>query len=196
MERLDDRLTELPLRELLERLAAGTPAPGGGSAAAITCAVAAALAEMASALSSSPTAASDRRHAGELRERALELAELDLESYAPVLHALRRPAEDPERPAAVAAALSQASVAPMEVARVAGEVAALAARVTQEAGRHLLGDAATATVLAEAACAAAALLVEINLARFEDERPGQAAQCVRDASTARRRAYAKAHERR
>ena len=59
MEPLDDRLTELPLRELLERLAAGTPAPGGGSAAAITCAVAAALAEMASALSHAPTAASD-----------------------------------------------------------------------------------------------------------------------------------------
>jgi methenyltetrahydrofolate cyclohydrolase len=195
MEPPDDRLTELPLRELLERLAAGTPAPGGGSAAAVTCAVAAALAEMAAALSGSPDAPADRARAGELRARALELAERDLASYPPVLHALRRPADDPERPAAVRAALSQASEVPMGMTRVAGEVAALSSRVTQAAGRHLVGDAATATVLAEAACAAAALLLDLNLRGLADDRPGQAAQCVRDADIARQQALSKANER-
>ncbi|MGZ4166008.1 MAG: cyclodeaminase/cyclohydrolase family protein [Solirubrobacteraceae bacterium] len=194
MESPDDRLTELPLRELLEQLAAGTPTPGGGSAAAVSCAVAAALAEMAAALSHSPTAASDRARAAELRERALELAERDLESYPPVLQALRRPAGDPERPAAVRRALSEASAAPMEMTRISGEVAALAARVTQGADRHLVGDAATSTLLAEAACAAAALLLELNLKGFEDERPRHAAQCVRDADIARQQALSKAHE--
>lgn len=195
MEPSDDRLTELPLRELLERLAAGTPAPGGGSAAAVTCAVAAALAEMAAALSQAPGAPADRARAAELRERALELAERDLASYPPVLQALRRPAEDPDRPAAVRAALSAASAVPMEMTRVSGEVAALAARITDGSGRHLVGDATTATVLAEAACAAAAVLLELNLRGFEDDRPGQAAQCVHDADLARRQALSKAHER-
>ena len=194
MEPSDDRLTELPLRELLERLAAGTPAPGGGTAAAVTCAVAAALAEMAAALSHSPTAAADRDRAGELRERAVDLAQADLDSYPPVLEALRRSADDPERGAAVAAALSQASEVPFEVVRIGGEVAALGGRLTEAAGRQLVGDAATATVLAEAACAAAAVLVELNLNAFEDERPRQARQCVRDADIARTQALSKAHE--
>jgi formiminotetrahydrofolate cyclodeaminase len=195
MEPPDDRLTELPLRELLERLAAGTPAPGGGSAAAVTCAVAAALAEMAATLSGLPDAPGDRARAAELRAQALELAERDLASYPPVLHALRRPATDPERGAAVRAALSQASEVPMELTRVAGEVAALSARVTQAAGRHLVGDAATATLLAEAACAAAGVLLDLNLAGLEDDRPGHAAQCVHDAGIARQQALSKARER-
>ena len=194
MEPPDDRLTELPLRELLERLAAGTPTPGGGSAAAVTCAVAAALAEMAAVLSHSPGAGADRARAAELREHALELAERDLASYPPVLQALRRPADDPDRPAAVRAARSAASAAPMEMTRVAGELAVLAARVTQAADRHLVGDAATATTLAEAACASAALLLELNVSGFEDDRPGNAAQCVREAESARQAALSKAHE--
>jgi methenyltetrahydrofolate cyclohydrolase len=195
MEPLDDRLTELSLRELLERLAAGTPTPGGGSAAAVACAVAAALAEMAAALSGSPEAPAHRARAAELRARSLELAELDLASYPPVLDALRRPAEDPERPAAVRAALSEASEVPMETTRVAAEVAALSARLTEGAGKHLVGDAATATLLAEAACAAAAVLLDLNLKGFADDRPGQAAQCARDAAIARQQALSKADER-
>jgi len=194
MEPPDDRLSELPLRELLERLAAGTPAPGGGSAAAVTCAVAAALAEMAATLSPSPDAPADRARAAELRERALELAERDLASYPPVLQALRRPRDDPERAAAVRAALSEASEVPMEITRVSGELATLSARVTVGAGRHLIGDAATATVLAESACAAAAVLLELNIRGFEDDRPGHAAQCAHDADVARQQALSKAHE--
>jgi formiminotetrahydrofolate cyclodeaminase len=194
MEPSDHRLTKLPLRELLDRLAAATPAPGGGSAAAVSCAVAAALAEMAAALSPLPEAPADRARAAELRERALELAEEDLVSYPPVLEALRRPKDDPERDGAVRAALSEASEVPMEVSRVASEVATLAARLTEGAGRHLAGDAATATALAEAACAAAAVLLELNLKGLADDRPGQAAQCVHVAEVARRQALAKAHE--
>jgi formiminotetrahydrofolate cyclodeaminase len=194
MEPPHDRLTALPLRELLARLAAETPAPGGGSAAAVACAVAAALAEMCAAFSRLPDAPAVRARAGELRERALELAERDLTSYPPVLEALRRPADDPERPAAVRAALSAASEVPMETSRVAAEVATLAAGLTKGAGIHLVGDATTATVVAESACAAAAVLLELNLKGFEDDRPGQAAQCVHDAGVAREQALSKAHE--
>jgi methenyltetrahydrofolate cyclohydrolase len=195
MEPPDDRLTELPLRELLERLAAETPAPGGGSAAALACAVAAALAEMCAAFSSLPDAAAYRARAAELREQALELAERDLTSYPPVLEALRRPADDPERPTAVRAALSAASEVPMETARVSAEVATLAAGLTKGAGIHLVGDATTATVVAESACAAAGVLLDLNLLGFDDDRPGQAAECVHGAHIARQQALAKVHER-
>ena len=82
----------------------------------------------------------------------------------------------------------------METTRVAAEVAALSGRLTEGAGKHLVGDAATATLLAEAACAAAAILLDLNLKGFADDRPGQAAQCVRDADVARQRALSRATE--
>jgi len=43
------------LAQFLERLAARTPAPGGGSVAAVTCAMAAGLVEMAAAFDTSGT---------------------------------------------------------------------------------------------------------------------------------------------
>jgi hypothetical protein len=82
----------------------------------------------------------------------------------------------------------------MEITQVSGELATLSARLTVGAGRHLVGDAATATVLAESACAAAAVLLDLNIGGFADDRPGQAAECVHDADVARQQALSKAHE--
>jgi methenyltetrahydrofolate cyclohydrolase len=180
--------------ELLERLAARTPAPGGGSAAALACSLAAALVEMAAAFDQTGAAGDAGARATELRELALGLAERDLESYAPVLEALALAAEDPRRPVAVAAALGQATDVPLRVARAGAEVCSLAARVTASAGRHAVGDAVTAAVLSQAACRAAAMLVELNLKGTADERPGQAAQCVHEADVACQQALLKAHE--
>jgi len=78
-----------PLTELLERIAADTPAPGGGPAAAWGCALGAALVGMVSAveLRRQATAAATERaqRAKALRGRALELAELDVVAYTRVL---------------------------------------------------------------------------------------------------------------
>jgi formiminotetrahydrofolate cyclodeaminase len=180
---------------VLDEVAARTPAPGGGSAAALACALAAALVEMAAAFNAdSPTASDTRARAGELRSQLVGLAERDLESYPPVLKALALDSADPARPAALAAALDRATDVPMEIARAGAEVSTLAAQITDGASRHTTGDAATAAVLAEGACRAAAMLVEVNLRGTPDERPAQAAQCVRDADVACQRALSKAHE--
>ena len=100
-----------------------------------------------------------------LRGRALELAERELSSYAPVFEARRLPADDPARRARIAAALEGASAAPREIAAVADEIVVLARRVGTEVGAAVRGDAETGRLLAEAAGAAAALLVETNQAR-------------------------------
>jgi formiminotetrahydrofolate cyclodeaminase len=178
--------------EVLDRLAARTPAPGGGSAAALACATAAALVEMAASFADGATEAAAR--AGTLRARALELAEADQDSYPPVLAAARLAADDPARPAALAAALSGAAEIPLEVARIGAELAALAAALAGDGSRYLAGDAVTAALLAEAACGAAAALVEINLSDAGDSRPDQAAQLVADATAAREQALSKVHE--
>jgi formiminotetrahydrofolate cyclodeaminase len=184
-------LADLPLRELLERLATPTPAPGGGSAAAVVCGVAASLVQMAAGFGSRPDAPpADRAslegvgvRAGELRALALELAEAEMSSYAPVLEALRRPASDPERGQRLSRALAGASATPLRIAATGAEVAALAARTATECSPHLTGDAITAALLAGGACSAASKLVQINLAsEAGDPRLEQAAKFARQAA--------------
>jgi formiminotetrahydrofolate cyclodeaminase len=148
-------LAQQRLADLLDAVAAPTPAPGGGSSAAIVCALAAALVEMAAGIGEG-----DARRARALRARALELAEAELSSYEPVLEAQRLPAGDPERQPRIAAALEAASAPPREIAAIAAEVVALARSV--EAGAAVRADAETGRLLAEAAGAAATLLVEAN----------------------------------
>ena len=84
--RLDSRamaaLAKQPLADLLDAVAAPTPAPGGGSSAGIACALAAALVEMAAGIGDA--VGTDAARARALRARALELAEQELSSYAPV----------------------------------------------------------------------------------------------------------------
>jgi methenyltetrahydrofolate cyclohydrolase len=145
---------------LLDAVAARTPAPGGGSSAAGTCALAAALAEMAARFAGDWALA---HRARELRERALNLAEIELTAYEPVLEALRLPREDPDRAARLAAARTDASQSPLEVAQLGAEVAELAADIAQAGNPNLAGDAIAGALLAEAAAQASARLVEINL---------------------------------
>jgi methenyltetrahydrofolate cyclohydrolase len=144
------------LAALLAEIAASTPAPGGGSTAAVACALAAALVEM--------SAGPPHERAAALRARALELADEDLSSYGPVLDAQR---SDPER---LRAALSAASDTPLAIAAVGCEVAELAAELVHRRRRpHLEGDATAAALIAEAATRAAARLVELNLAGMPDD---------------------------
>jgi methenyltetrahydrofolate cyclohydrolase len=192
--RATDSLSTLPLAELLERVAARTPAPGGGSSAAVTCALAAALVEMAAGFETGADAGERAAAAARVRARALELADQDLTSYQPVLEALRRPADDAERPAQLAAALSAAAAVPFGIAQAAGEVAALARAGTDASGPHLLGDSATAAVLAAAACRAAALLVELNLHGTADPRLAEAEGLVKTAGVDSQHAVHKACE--
>jgi formiminotetrahydrofolate cyclodeaminase len=99
----------------------------------------------------------------ELRERGLELAEIELTAYEPVLEALRTARDDPERAGRLAAARTDASQSPLEVAQLAAEVAELAADIAHAGNPNLAGDAIAGAVLAEAAAQASARLVAINL---------------------------------
>jgi formiminotetrahydrofolate cyclodeaminase len=152
--------------QLLDDVAAKTPAPGGGSTAAWATALAAALVEMAAAFAEESGGA---RRARELRAQALALAERELTAYQPVLDALRLPKDDPARAERLCQALSDAADSPLEIATTAAEVAGLAAELAATGNRTLEGDANTAAELARAARRAAARLVEINLSGREDD---------------------------
>jgi len=176
-------LRDTPLTALLDNVAAATPAPGGGSSSALAAALAAALVEMAAGIAGTGESADRARL---LRGRALSLADDELSSYAPVLEARRLPGDDPARAERIDAALVEASKSPLAIAELAAEIAALGADVADASGAAVRGDAVTGVLLAEAATAAAATLVEINLGERPDHpvRQGvaQARARARDAS--------------
>jgi formiminotetrahydrofolate cyclodeaminase len=147
-----EELSKQRLDAFLQSVAEATPAPGGGSSAAVAGALAAALVEMAARLASADRAADQ---AGALRARALRLAQGEMSSYAPVLEAR----DERERELALAAA----SESPAHIAEVAAEVAELGAEVAASSSPSVRGDALTGVVLAEAAASAAFRLVEINV---------------------------------
>jgi methenyltetrahydrofolate cyclohydrolase len=151
-----------PLVSFLDAVAAATPAPGGGSSSAVALALAASLVEMSASLAGDSESAA---RAAELRGEALELADAELSSYAPVLEAVRLPRDDPSRAARLDRALLEASGTPLAIAERGAEVAELALVVAAASSPSVRGDAVTGVVLAEGACAAAAGLVEVNLAR-------------------------------
>jgi glutamate formiminotransferase / formiminotetrahydrofolate cyclodeaminase len=153
------------------RLAARTPTPGGGSAAGVVGALAAALGQMVLAYSYGPTKPDEelaRLHAslGEARARFLRLAEDDSRSYESVRTARRLQKSAPEDPAsreAVISALRGAIAVPLETARQARQHASTLAAVRARTRAALSSDLVTALALFRAAAEGALANVAVNL---------------------------------
>jgi methenyltetrahydrofolate cyclohydrolase len=184
--------TDLPFEELLDTIAAETPAPGGGSVAAFATEMAASLAAMAARFAHDwDGAAGAVAQAETLRHRAAPLAIEDAVAYENVLTAMRMPKElEPEvRNTLIGETLSRAADAPLQIAETAADVAELGAEIAVCGNPNLRGDAAAASILATAAARVAANLVEINLATVEgDERVELARALVRSSERAASRA--------
>jgi formiminotetrahydrofolate cyclodeaminase len=184
-----------PVRGFLDQLAARTPTPGGGGAAAVSGAMAAGLVAMAARFSATrlPDAGELADQADELRRRLVQLAEEDAQAYAAVLEALRLPREASQREVQRQEALLGAALVPLEIARIGARVALMAARLAETGNPNLRGDAVTGAVLAAASARSAASLVDINvelggLDPGLSQRAAQAAADARDAGDAARRA--------
>jgi formiminotetrahydrofolate cyclodeaminase len=120
------------------------------------------------------------------RAELLAAGERELTGYEPVLEAWRLPDQDPSRRQRLETALSEASEAPLAIARAAAEVAELGARVAEISRPDLAGDAIASVLLAEASSRAAARLVQINLAqRVDDPRMAIVDELIERAGAAR-----------
>lgn len=160
-------LLDCPVTELLDRIAAKQPTPGGGGAAAITAAMAAGLLGMAARFSTAQLidAASRAAYADRVRTQVAALAEQDAEAYQAVLAAFALPREsDPQvRRRQIRRALERAARVPTEIAEAASGVAVEAVELAKRGSRNLRGDAFTAATLAAAAARSAAELVRLNV---------------------------------
>ena len=167
----------------LDRLAAASPAPGGGSAAATAAAMAAALAGMVARLTvgKKKYAPMESRMqavaaaADDLRRRLSAAVNDDAAAFEAVLEATRLPhateAEAGARSEAVETATRQAARVPLGVALAAADAAELAAEAAEIGNVNAISDAATAVALARAAIQAAAWNVRINAKTLADQSP-------------------------
>ncbi len=183
------------VEDFLDSIAAETPAPGGGSVAAVAVEMAASLAAMSARFARQhwDGAAGALAQAEALRARAAPLAQEDAEAYEAVLTAMRMPRdlEAEVRNTLIGDTLSRAADAPLRIAETAADVAELGATLAEEGNPNLRGDAAAAAILSEAAARAAANLVKINLATTEtDERIGRARELAQAARVSAERALA------
>lgn len=153
------------------RLAARTPTPGGGAAAGVVGALAAALGEMVLAYSIDPTKPAEdlveaSRRLTEGRRRFLELADEDAASYDGVRSAKRackdRPNDPGAQPAYIAAVRHAAEV-PLETARRARELAGRLDAVRTRTRAALASDLVTSLAMFRAAAEGALANVAINL---------------------------------
>ena len=177
---MEERLTQLTVRALVERLATRDPAPGGGSAAALAGAMAAALVrmvvELTAARTDSAVAAAELTEIGRAattwQSELLNLAEVDANAYSAVAEARRLPRgselERKARDVQVAAAMREATRAPLATVRAATAVFQLAERLAPIGTRHAISDVSVGGMLATTAARGAALNVRINLPYVND----------------------------
>ncbi len=170
----------------LEQLASSAPAPGGGAAAALETAIAAALVEMFCNLTigkpayaeHEATIGSLRDRATELRAEALLLAAEDAAAFAAVIDAYRLPKE-PESEAErrrqrIQGALAAAADVPRRTAAAATEILELVEAAIPHGNQNVVSDAAAAAGAARAGLQTALLNIDANRALIDD--PGLGAE--------------------
>jgi formiminotetrahydrofolate cyclodeaminase len=176
-------LASLRTAELHETLAEAGPGPAGGSAAALATMMAAGLVRLVARVSSDwEDAPGIAAQAAALGDRSLMLADDDHRVYAAALEQLRARDHD----ATLGEALRRAAEVPLQIAEAAADVAALAALAARDGAEAVRGDAWAAATLAEAAAAAAARLVHVNLATRPDDNLSTRADLAAQAAAAAR----------
>jgi formiminotetrahydrofolate cyclodeaminase len=174
-------LANLKITEYLEKAAAGTAVPGGGSVAALNASLAAGLTEMVANLTIGKkgyeTVAEEMNDiagkAAALREKLTAAIDRDAEAYSEVMAAFKLPkATDQEkelRSLAVQKAFKHAALVPLEVANHAVEVIDLAGRAVASGNKNAVTDGLVAAMNARTAALAALYNVKINLGSIEDD---------------------------
>jgi glutamate formiminotransferase/formiminotetrahydrofolate cyclodeaminase len=169
---------DLPLREWLSAAAAKRATPGGGSAAALAGALAAAMGEMTLNYSTgrkgnTPEAEQILRHnlAELTRARALLLALMqeDQDAYAALTSARKLDDSDPDKARRMADSLAAAIRVPQAIMAAGMSILAAAERVAPHANKWLLSDLAVCCELALAAVRCGGHNVLVNLADLPEE---------------------------
>ena len=167
--------------DFLDALAGGSPAPGGGSAAAYSGAAGAALVAMVARLTIGKKKYAEvdalmcsvLERVEPLRASLTAAVAEDSLAFEAVMAAFKLPKENPDqesaRQAAIDAAILNAARVPLQVARQLVEVLELAEQVVQHGNLNAITDGGTGAELARAAFNGANMNICINLSGLRDK---------------------------
>lgn len=166
-------LSRQTIADYLAALASKAPTPGGGAAVGVTAAQAAALLGMALHVTG-PAAwgeagAALEAELAKARVRFLDLAEDDARAFEAVMAAFRMKKDDPARAATLEHALKEATRVPLDAMRSLAELYPAARTILAHVKRHVVSDVGVAVRFADAALAASAYTVRINLDSLADD---------------------------
>ena len=172
------KLTDKPVTNFLDELASSAPAPGGGSVAAVSGALGAALVSMVCNLTLGKKAYADVQddisdllaQSEALRQELTDLLEDDVAAYTGYSKAAKMPRDTDEEKAdrakVMEEALKVATDVPLRIAETAVKVMDLCMPAAEKGNKWAVSDAGVAVLMAEAALRSAALNVLINLGSF------------------------------
>ena len=173
---MTERLVERTLRAFSDELASSAAVPGGGSAAAYSGALGAALTAMVGRIAErkekSEATTALIAEADNLRADFLRLVDDDSAAFATVSEAMKMPKATDEdklaRKERLQSALLAASRVPLEVAKTSRRLLELCERTMVTAPVATVSDIGVGALMAETALSGAALNVMINLASVTD----------------------------
>jgi len=176
------RLASMSVKDFLSELASSSPAPGGGSVAALSGALGAALSSMVCNLTIGKEKYLDvqdeikkvLRKSETLRKKLTTLIDKDTQAFNDVMKAFKMPKETEEqknnRSKAIQDGYKVAASVPLETARICEEILDVAMVVAEKGNTSSITDAAMSAIMAKAGVEGAILNVKINLGSIKDEK--------------------------
>ena len=176
------KLVEMKISEFIEELSSDSPAPGGGSVAALSGALSAALSSMVCNLTIGKEKYKDVEYDMEnilerlqnIRKRLLEIIDEDTKAFNQVMDAFKLPKNTEEekkvRKEKIQEALKKAALVPLETARLCAEIIEISKEVAEKGNKNSITDAGVSMIMADAGLKSAILNVKINLKSIEDEK--------------------------
>jgi formiminotetrahydrofolate cyclodeaminase len=173
-------LAKKTVEDFLNELASNSPAPGGGSVAALAGAIGSALTSMVCSLTIGKkkyAAVEDEikqilEQIGPLRKQFIILIDKDTEAFNKVMEAYGLPKDSDEqktlRNAAIQSATKEAALVPLEVMIHCIDALALAKIVAEKGNINSISDTGASVLMLQAAAEGAALNVKINLSGISD----------------------------
>ncbi len=174
-------LKRMALEEFIEEVGSSSPAPGGGSVAALCGALGAALSSMVCRLTVGKKGYEEQEEnvkalmarAEEEKRNLIRLIDEDTEAFKKVMAAFKMPKENEEqkeeRRRAIQEAMKTAALVPLEVMERGINLLEIAKNVAEKGNKNSITDAGVAALTAKCAVLSAGLNVRINLSSIKDE---------------------------
>ena len=178
----DKLLVSFKINNFLNELSSSSPAPGGGSVAALSGAIGSALSEMVCNLTigkneyikEQKLIIDNLKKSEKLRYKLTELIDSDTNAFNDVIKAFKMPKktddEIQKRKEAIQIGYKKAALIPFETAKTCYEILDIAYILAKKGNKNSITDAAVSAIMANAGVKSAILNVKINIGSIKDEK--------------------------